>query len=295
MTLFRSLSRFAPLAALVVLLAAAPARADDQLNVNTATEEELEKLPGLGPALAKRIVDQRALNGPFESVDDLQKVKGMTPQVVDKLRAYVFVGSARPTTSAAITATKEGDADAAPGDVKKLLARYGDEPSIRDVQEAATRFAEVHPEVISSWRSRSRLAALGPSLRAEYRYVGQDNTRLKTGGDTADTKQTDLGIEHRPLVRAQWDLDRLVFNPDELRVSNEVTDLVRLRESVLDQVTKVYYERRRLQVDLDLTPPKDIAGRVRKELRLQELAADLDALTGGFFSKKLAERGLDPY
>lgn len=295
--------RTASLLALAFALWATAARAEDQLDVNTAAEPELEKLPGVGGALARRIVEFREQNGAFETVDDLQRVKGVTAQLLEKLKAYVFAGpptgGGRPRAAGggadSITAQRADEGDASPSEVRKLLGRYKDEPAIRDVQEAATRFAEVYPEVIQSWRSRSRLAGLGPQIRGEYRYVGSNTQRLRTGGDTPDTQQDDVGTEHRPLARAQWDLDRLIFNPDELRVSNEVVDLVRLRESVLDQVTKVYFERRRLQVDLDLTPPKDIAGRVRKELRLQELVADLDAMTGGFFSKKLAERGLDPY
>ncbi|MFM2152801.1 MAG: hypothetical protein RL199_1236 [Pseudomonadota bacterium] len=176
--------------------------------------------------------------------------------------------------------------------VRKILAKYEREPTVRDVQEAAGRYAEVHPEIITSWRSRARRAAMAPQLRAEYRTVKGDDTRqVEAGGSGSNSITTNATLEHRPLVRAQWDLDRLVFNPDELRVANQTVDLVRLRESVMDQVTKLYFERRRLQVENDLAPATDIPGRVRKELRLQELVADIDALTGGFFSQELDGRG----
>jgi hypothetical protein len=192
-----------------------------------------------------------------------------------------------PTTS---TAPRGESLDTA-AQTKKLLDKYKAEPSVRDVQEAASRYAEVHPELIQSWRSRARLAASAPQFRAEYRTVNSaDNRQVESTSSPSIT--TNNTVEHRPLVRAQWDLDRLVFNPDELRVANQTVDLVRLRESVMDQATKLYFERRRLQVENDLAPAADIAGRVRKELRLQELVADIDALTGGFFSKKLAEAGI---
>ena len=174
--------------------------------------------------------------------------------------------------------------------VRKLLDKYKAEPTVREVQEAAGRYAEVHPEVIQSWRSRARTAAAAPQFRAEYRNVrAADERQVESATNSITTNNT---LEHRPLVRAQWDLDRLVFNPDELRVANQTVDLVRLRESVMDQVTKLYFERRRLQVENDLAPAADVAGKVRKELRLQELVADIDGLTGGFFSKKLAEAGV---
>lgn len=50
---------------------------DGKVNVNTASSRELESLPGIGPALAERIVEYRMLNGPFQNVDELKKVSGI--------------------------------------------------------------------------------------------------------------------------------------------------------------------------------------------------------------------------
>ena len=47
------------------------------ININRATAGELDALPGIGPVLASRIIDYRKTNGPFISVDDLQKVSGI--------------------------------------------------------------------------------------------------------------------------------------------------------------------------------------------------------------------------
>ena len=59
------------------------------LNVNRASQAELELLPGIGPALAKRIIDHREKNGAFKSVDDLDKVKGIGPAMIKKLAPLV--------------------------------------------------------------------------------------------------------------------------------------------------------------------------------------------------------------
>jgi competence protein ComEA len=56
-----------------------------KLNVNTATAPELELLPGIGPALAGRIIEDREANGPFKSVDDLDRVKGIGPKTLDRI------------------------------------------------------------------------------------------------------------------------------------------------------------------------------------------------------------------
>lgn len=66
--------------------------ATGKININTASIKELERLPGVGPALAVRIVDYREANGPFKSVEDLNKVRGIGKATLDKLRDLVTVG-----------------------------------------------------------------------------------------------------------------------------------------------------------------------------------------------------------
>ncbi len=63
--------------------AAAPS-SGGRLNLNTATEKELEALPGIGPELAKRIVAGR----PYRRVEELGRVKGIGVERVEKLRPY---------------------------------------------------------------------------------------------------------------------------------------------------------------------------------------------------------------
>jgi competence protein ComEA len=68
---------------------AAPAPAS--LDLNSADAAELEAVPGIGPALAERIVDYRNTNGPFVSVDELGDVSGITPRLQDEIAAYLTV------------------------------------------------------------------------------------------------------------------------------------------------------------------------------------------------------------
>ena len=69
-----------------------PDTASGRLDLNTATEEELEALPGIGPALAERIVAYRTENGPYLSVEELLLVRGIGEKILQKLEAYVTVG-----------------------------------------------------------------------------------------------------------------------------------------------------------------------------------------------------------
>ena len=72
------------------------------VDLNTATAAELDALKGVGPAKAKAIIDYREKNGPFKSVDELDKVKGFGIKTVEKLRPDISVdGSAAPAPVAA--------------------------------------------------------------------------------------------------------------------------------------------------------------------------------------------------
>jgi competence protein ComEA len=72
--------------------AAAPAAAPDAggvVDVNEATAAQLVGLPGIGPALARRIVEWRTEHGPFRSVEGLAEVRGISPATVERLRPHV--------------------------------------------------------------------------------------------------------------------------------------------------------------------------------------------------------------
>ena len=62
------------------------------LNINTANVQELTTLSGIGPSKAQAIVEYREKNGPFKSVNDLAKVKGIGPKTVQKLGPEISVG-----------------------------------------------------------------------------------------------------------------------------------------------------------------------------------------------------------
>lgn len=66
--------------------------ATGRVDPNRAGYEALLRLPGVGPVLARRILDDRARNGPYRSVDDLGRVSGIGPRTLERLRPRLAVG-----------------------------------------------------------------------------------------------------------------------------------------------------------------------------------------------------------
>lgn len=71
------------------------------LDLNRATAQDLEGLPGVGPVLAQRIVQWREAHGRFHSLEDLNAVKGIGDKKLTRLRTLVMVGTAQPTPASA--------------------------------------------------------------------------------------------------------------------------------------------------------------------------------------------------
>jgi len=83
------------------VVAAGAARGDaasgatDPVDLNSASAEQLQVIPGIGKVMAERIVAWRDEHGPFRRVEDLMKVKGVGEKTFEKLRPYVKVGKSR--------------------------------------------------------------------------------------------------------------------------------------------------------------------------------------------------------
>jgi hypothetical protein len=166
---------------------------------------------------------------------------------------------------------------------KEILDYFKDEPTIQEIQQVAIRYAEVQPEKIESWRRGAKFRSILPKFKLGY----DKSLSYSTSSTTAGT----WWVGPRDWnVNFTWDLADLIWNPYQKDIDVRSRLMVQLRDDILDEVTRLYFERRRLQTEIFLSPPTETKTKLEKELRLQELTASIDALTGGYLSRSLSGR-----
>ena len=64
---------------------------NEKVNINTATQEELDTLPGIGPSIASKIIDYREQNGKFNSIEEIKEVSGIGDAKYEKIKASITI------------------------------------------------------------------------------------------------------------------------------------------------------------------------------------------------------------
>jgi photosystem II stability/assembly factor-like uncharacterized protein len=170
-----------------------------------------------------------------------------------------------------------------------LLALFREEPSIRTVQNEAIKYANVSHWKTRRWQWASRFKSLIPSLSAGKSFSKGDSIDLDRGS-SADPDTYIIGPRDTNQswdFDLNWELSDLLFNSSQTSIDSREKSMVELRDDILSEVTRLYFERRRAQAEFILTPPPDIVQHSSALLRLEELAANLDSLTNGYFTKEL--------
>jgi photosystem II stability/assembly factor-like uncharacterized protein len=178
--------------------------------------------------------------------------------------------------------------DKNPGNVNEKNS-YSGMPSIQSVQKAAVEYAEVDIEKIRQWRTLAKkkawLPELGMGMNRDvtdlWHWEGGSTTKesddiLRKGQDTVEW---DLNLS--------WDLADLVWSDAQNSIDVRSRLLVQLRDDILDEVNKLYFEYIRTRYELDNITLLDQKKVFEKEVRLKEITAGLDGMTNGYFSRNL--------
>lgn len=160
------------------------------------------------------------------------------------------------------------------------------EPSINEVQQAAIKYAEVEPGKIMRWRKQATKKAFLPQLSLSVDSDTGDLWHWETGSSAKS--EDDILRKGRSSVdwsvTCKWDLAELIWNSDQTSIDVRSRLMVELRNDILDEVTRVYFERMRVKTELEGLAIEERNKRQIKELRVAELTALLDAMTGSYFS-----------
>ena len=181
----------------------------------------------------------------------------------------------------------------AAGVVGNAHVRTRDEPSIEALHAAALRRQGLQVHTVRDLRQRVSRRGWLPILQIGFSYQDErernrEHDQSFVSGDTRDLHDSELdrGRDLEAKLTLSWDLGDAVFHPDEIDVSREARSLIALRDDVLDEVTQLFFERLRVLARLEAAPPGS-GERGLLALRATELAAGLDAWTGGAFSSAI--------
>jgi len=174
------------------------------------------------------------------------------------------------------------------GDPRAAIRRRPHGATVDALRAAATALVGAEPARARSLIDRARLAGFLPELRVrvDRRFSRAESADL---GSSAGAPLAPVGIDSNNDVRyecrATWDLSRIVFNPDELAAQFQALRTADARREVETLVIRLYFERRRLKAESLAADANDVAAGMRLEVRIAEIEAELDALTGGAFSR----------
>ena len=263
------------------MILGASAQSVDPVLLNSASTSQLADATGISSELADAVIALRDERGRLGSVEELRIIPGISADELSSLRRE---------TSINLNITR-GDSSSY-STVDEVMSVFDNEPTVRQVQAIAEDYTYTNRSQVESWLNASEQAAMLPELQFRYYYYDRLNEGYEYGLDSngipiANADDADTDRDHVYQVTLKWRLDELIMSSERIRVISESQDVVKLRDKVLRQITQTYFDRRRLQVDLLLSPPADLRAQVEDEIRLMELTAELDALTGGGFSRAL--------
>jgi photosystem II stability/assembly factor-like uncharacterized protein len=166
---------------------------------------------------------------------------------------------------------------------------FSGEPGISDIHQAAIEYSEVSPDKIKWMRQAAKNQALIPEFSVNLDRDISRNINLDRGG-TSDPDFFIEGPRDKKWswgIGLNWDLSELVWSYHQTSIDVRSRLMVQLRNDILDEVTKLYFERLRLKHEIEQMPAKEKNQINLKQLRLAELTANIDALTGGYLSRTI--------
>ncbi len=161
------------------------------------------------------------------------------------------------------------------------------EPSIQALQRRVIEYSEVAPEKIARWRQQARWRALIPTFNLSMDRDWDSNV---TSSSSSGVSRFFVGpIEENSGVgfSFNWDLGDFIWSTDQTSIDVRSRLMVQLRQDLLEETTRLYFERQKLMAEFEGHPSTDPFLNHERRIRIQELTAYLDAISGGWFSREM--------
>lgn len=171
--------------------------------------------------------------------------------------------------------------------LKDLKIIFDNEPPFIELQKAAIKFADVSPDKIRNWQNQSRIKTLLPKVSFGCDQGTSTNYEIYTSATKDYVVAGPNDLSNGMDISVSWDLAGLIWSDDQTNIDVRSRLTTQLRNDVLDDLRRAYYERKRMQFELMTSTPKDMKARFDKEMRIQELGQAIDDLTGNYFSEHI--------
>jgi hypothetical protein len=184
---------------------------------------------------------------------------------------------------------------------EKLKLIFSLEPTIQETQAKALQFSGIPSGMqFGAYKRQARLRNVLPQIDTSFDNSDYALSSLETSGsdkyDSADSsinssldknRKAAMDNEFNTGFRFTWHLDRLIYDPEIIDIVNSARVSANIRENLLTELTQIYFQRKNLLSELMSNP---FSRTMAQKFKLQELTADIDARTGGWYSLALRSR-----
>lgn len=177
------------------------------------------------------------------------------------------------------------------------------EPSVVEIQKQALRFAALPTSGdYKRYRLQARLRNLFPSVGFDINSTGthsgyyererglSTDISLNNSFDAGRTTRFQNDGRSFKQLGIQWNTNELIYDDEIKDILSQARLTANIRENLLDDVTRIYYQRKKLLLETLITPPENIETKLTNQLAVNELTGQLDSRTGGWFSKEISRR-----
>jgi len=169
------------------------------------------------------------------------------------------------------------------------------DPSIEQVHRAAIHYLGLQRSRMESLRRGAQRRGWWPIVTVRGsgawdrgRTVDYDESFVSGEMHFLTDRDVDRGKEFDVFLTLSWDLRDLAYERESIDVSHEAREVIELRDDVLDEITQLYFERRSVLISLRAEGAASSREARLLRLRADELAAGIDAWTGGWFSSRVS-------